>query len=528
LNNILGIYFFNELKFMIMTIPGNNLVENIVDAQKKVLDTVIENTKKISGENNVLNETIEKGSEWYKNWLETQKNIFTKATEKATGTAETVKETAEKAKETAKEAASKIKEFNENWFSTQMNLAKQVWEASQEWTKNAAKGNVTNPFAEATTNPFSFWQNNMNTASNPWGNWMNHMQPNNWMNQMPNMNPFANDSMKKATDTWTGIFNQYSNMLKNNFGDWQKQFENGTVHDAYKNMTNVGEGFGKFAEMWAPMMKSIQDKTFNTDVYKQFMNPDVYKEMLDKYFGFVPGGTEYIKQMNSMMTDGMKQMTDAGMNGYHQMNNFMNNPAFKNNQMFGNTLNSYNQWHGMMNEAVAPFSKMITPNQYTKSMNEWSDISNRIMVYNIKNAELQYMVYNQGQKVMDALAENTAKKVQEGKEVTSIIALYQEWLNISDKVYVSLFESEDYTKLMTEVNSLQMKLQKDIDLQMEKSLKGIPVATRSELDELYKTIYDLKRQVKDLERATKVAPVKETPAPAVVAEEKPAKSAKKA
>jgi polyhydroxyalkanoate synthesis regulator phasin len=138
------------------------------------------------------------------------------------------------------------------------------------------------------------------------------------------------------------------------------------------------------------------------------------------------------------------------------------------------------------------------------------------------------MVYNQGQKVMDALAENTAKKVQEGKEVTSIIALYQEWLNISDKVYVSLFESEDYTKLMTEVNSLQMKLQKDIDLQMEKSLKGIPVATRSELDELYKTIYDLKRQVKDLERATKVAPVKETPAPAVVAEEKPAKSAKKA
>ncbi|HYC29111.1 MAG TPA: poly(R)-hydroxyalkanoic acid synthase subunit PhaE, partial [Chitinophagaceae bacterium] len=132
---------------------------------------------------------------------------------------------------------------------------------------------------------------------------------------------------------------------------------------------------------------------------------------------------------------------------------------------------------------------------------EWNDIANRMAIYNIKNAELQYMVYNQGAKVMDNLANSVAKKIESGEELNSIMAVYQEWLNIGDKTFVELFESEDYSKLMAEVNALQLKLRKDVELQMEKFMVGVPVATRSEMDELYKTIYELKKQVRELEKA---------------------------
>src|SRR5690606_24301006 len=145
--------------------------------------------------------------------------------------------------------------------------------------------------------------------------------------------------------------------------------------------------------------------------------------------------------------------------------------------------------------------KMMGPNQQTKLMMEWNDIANRMAIYNIKNAELQYMVYNQGAKVMDNLAESVAKKIENGEEANSIMAIYQEWLNIGDKTFVELFESEEYSKQMAEVNALQLKLRKDIELQMEKFMVGVPVATRSEMDELYKTIYELKKQVRELEKA---------------------------
>jgi hypothetical protein len=153
----------------------------------------------------------------------------------------------------------------------------------------------------------------------------------------------------------------------------------------------------------------------------------------------------------------------------------------------------------MMSEAAAPFTRMMTPNKHTKNIQEWNDISNRITVYNIKNAELQYMIYTHGVKVMDSFAETMAKKVQDGQAVNSIIALYQEWLSISDKAFVTLFESEAYSELMAEVGAMQMKLRKDIELQTEKAFENIPVATRSELDELYKSIYDLKSQVRQLQ-----------------------------
>ena len=490
---------------------SNNIVENMVNTQKQVFDTIVENTKKFTTGIPVVNETIEKGADWYKNWLETQKNMFAKTTEKATQTTETVKET-------VKDTTAKMNEFYENWFKMQMEGAKKIWEMAN--SSNNAAANHTNPFTAFTNqfgsanpftnghNPMTSWQNNMNNMNN-FGQWTN------WMNQAQNMNPFNNETFKKPVENMTNMFTQYFNTLSTNFGDWQKNFNAGSPMDAYKNMVNTGLGFSKFAELWAPMFKSIQDKTFNMDTYKQMVNPELYKEMMDKYLGLLPEGSrEQMQNMGNMMKDGMKQFSEAGMNGYQQMRDMMNQASGSQSHVFGDMLNGYNNWYSKMNEAAGPFNKLVTANKYTKAMAEWNDITNRIVVYNIKNAELQYMIYNQGQKVMDALAENVAKKVKEGTEVKSMLGLYQEWLNISDKVFVNLFESDEYSKLMAEVGALQMKIRRDIDLQTEKSLGDLPIAKRSELDELYKTIHDLKMQVRELSKA--IAQKEVTPAVAPV------------
>jgi hypothetical protein len=65
-----------------------------------------------------------------------------------------------------------------------------------------------------------------------------------------------------------------------------------------------------------------------------------------------------------------------------------------------------------------------------------------------------------------------------------------------------------------------MKLKRKMDLQMEKSLSNLPLVNRTEMDELYKTIYDLKKKITGLE---KEQPTKSEPA----ATEAPAKSTAK-
>lgn len=474
---------------------NKNFVETMMDAQKQMMNTVVENTRKFTNGNALLNDTMDKGSEWYKNWLDNQKNVFGQTAQQTGNMSETMTQN-----------AGQMNEFYQNWLNTQMNWNKQMWEMNLNWMKELqqkATPAATNPM-EAMMNGWNNWTNQMNTwmgSMNNASNWMN------MFNQAQSANPFSMDAWKKAGENWTGLFNQWYELLNNNFADLQKNFQNGTAQDAYRNMVNTTEGFTRFYEMWMPMWKSIQEKTFNMEQYKQWMNPALYKEFMDKFFGFMPENSrQYMQQFTDMMQNGMKQAGGNMMNGYQQMRQMAANsmPWLNGTEFFGNMLNGYNSLYNMMSNTVAPIARLMTPNQYTKSMMEWQDIANRMMVYNIKNSELQYLMYLQGTKVMDNLAENVMQKIQEGQEINSIMALYQEWMNISDKTFVQLFESDAYSQLMAEVSALQLKLRKDVEVQLEKMMVGMPVATRSEMDELYKTIYDLKKQVRQLEKMLEV------------------------
>lgn len=464
---------------------NKNLVDTMVESQKTAMDTLVENTKKLTNGNTYVNDTIAKGTEWYKNWLDNQKNIFNKVSEKGTNLNDTFQKN-----------TTQMNEYYQNWFNNQMNQAKQMWDMNTSFFQNAMSTSKN----ATTGNPMEMWNNMMNN----WSNWMSNMNnTQNWFNGLQQMNNMFNmDSWKNASQNWTSIFNQYNEILNNSFAKYQENLQNGTTQDVYKNMLNATEGFSKFYELWMPMWKSIQDKTFNMDVYKQWMNPVAYKEMMDKFFGFMPDTTrQYMQQATEMFQNNLKQATQSNWNNYEQMRNMFNNAMPMNaSEMFGNVMNGYNTFYNSMNEAVAPFTKMMTPNAQSKTLVEWQDLSNRIAVYNIKNAELQYMMYTQGTKVMDNLAQNIVAKIQKGQDVNSMMALYQEWMNISDKTFVELFESDNYSELMAEVSAMQLKLRKDIEVQMEKFMTGIPVATRSEMDEMYKTIYDLKKQVRQLEK----------------------------
>jgi polyhydroxyalkanoate synthase subunit PhaE len=491
-----------------------NFMDSILDAQKNWLDSASEQAKKISNGNNLVNETIEKGHEWYESWIENQKKVFATSGEKVSKTAET-----------ARENASGMNEFFNNWYNTQMEFGKNIWESTQNALKDATKTNPTNPMEWFNNNAPQNWMgqwNNMFNQSTNGSNWM----MNNPMQAFGQTNPFSFDAWKNTPDM-NKMFNQWNQTLTSNFNELQGKMQSGNPQDMFRNMLSSTESFTRFYEMWAPMWKSIQDKTFNTEMYRKMVNPAEYQQFIDKFFGFLPeNARQHMQQMSKMMQDGMRQMGTQGVNGFQQFRGmFSTMPGFSGQEMFGNMLSAYTQMQTMMQEAVSPISRMVTRNEHTKRFQDWQDIADRTMVYNIKNAQLQYMMYARGTKVMDALADSVLQKIEKGEEVKSVMAMYQEWLSISDKQYVGLFESDEYSQLMAEVSAMQLKLRKDMEGQMEQMMSNIPVATRSEMDEMYKTIYDLKKEVRqlgkmlDLDQETATTPVMTATAP--VAESAP-------
>lgn len=470
---------------------GSNLMESVLETQKNIVDKMVESTKKLTNGNTIVNETINKGSEWYNNWLESQKNAFNTSTNQAENMSASMQNNAQK-----------MNEFFQNWMSQQSNAAKQMWDMNQNWYRSAADQNkgfdmMNNPMAQ-----FNNWSNQMNNMMNAWNgqnNMMNQFQ--NWSKNMMSQNPFTMDSMKANADSMTNLFNHYNEMMNYNFSNMQNAFKSNTPQDAFRNMMNINEGFMRFAQMWSPMMSSIQNKTFNMDTFKQMANPEMFKSMMDQLFGLMPEHTsQYFQQLAKMIQENVKQMNSTG--NYQQMKNMMNGmmPNMAQNDMMEHMLAGYTNMKNSLHSIFSPMGKLTGNNEYTKTAAEWSDLADKMVVYNIKNAELQHMIYERGTKVMEKVAESIVHKLENGEEVNSMMALYQEWLNLSDTTYVDLFESDDYTALMAEVASLKMKLSKDTDMLVEKSLAKFPIATRSEVEELHKTIYELKKQVRQLER----------------------------
>lgn len=462
------------------TNSSKNFFENMLETQQKVVDTMVENTKKMTNGNALINETIDKSTEFYKKSIDATKETL----DKVTGTTDTAKE--------VKNGSEKANEYFNNWYKQQTDWNNQLMEMNK---------NFTNSLTPGTQNPM---QSFMNFGSqNPFQNMMNTWNMNQMTSQFTNMmNPASmQENIDKSTEQLKAFWNQFQNVLNNNYAEFTKNFQNSTIQDSYKGMFNMTDGFSKFYELWMPMMKSMNDKTFNMEMFTKNMDMNKYKEFMDKSFSFMPQASkDYIQKMKDMYTESMKNGGDQAKEMMKNFQGSMQNaiPGMSGNP-FAGMLGNYNNIYSQMMSSVSPFAKLMTPSNDSKNIAEWNEIMNQVNIYNIKNAELQFMVYQNGSKVMEKIAESVMHKIENGEEVNSMMKLYQDWLNTSDKTFVELFETDEYSKLMAEVSSLQMRIKKSVEKQTEKMFENIPLATRSEMDEVYQTIYDLKKEVRQLQ-----------------------------
>ena len=460
---------------------SSDLIENVIDTHAKTVDQIVENSKKLTRDLPLVNETIDKSHKLFQQSVSSQKELAIKASE-----------TFEKTSKQMNNNAEMAQNFFKQWLENQMTWAKTNFNQPnipafnsdpKDWMANWQKfmGQNTNPFASMMNgNPFfSMMQNN------PFMN-MNSMQNN----------------MNENVTNWSQFTKQYLDMMNQSYNEWVKQFSNLTAADTFKGMSNMTESLNKFFELWMPMFKSIQDKSFTAESFMNSLNPEKYKAFVDSFFKFMPEeGQKMMEQMNTQFVQYMKHVSEAGFNGYSSMKSQMQQMNGLDQNPYSNAWDMYHNWRNAINEAVSPLTKLTNENGPVKNVKIWNDINDLMVEFNIKNNELQYLVYQNGLKVMDRLSDKVANQLKEGKTIDSFVKLYQDWLVTGDEVFTELFNGDQYSKLMTEVSSLQMRLKKDIDDQMESLfLVNMPVATRTEMDEVYKSIYDLKKMYRNLEK----------------------------
>ncbi|MCX6352673.1 MAG: hypothetical protein NTX03_12570 [Bacteroidetes bacterium] len=363
------------------------------------------------------------------------------------------------------------------------------WYDSQMDFFNKANANTATSVG-ANTNPMEAYTNWMT-------NQMNTMKSS--MGNFPNMNNVPEEA-KKALENMTEMYNNWMTTVNNTMSEVGKNINNNTAADALKNMYNNSEMYMKAFQFWSPMMKGMQDKTFTVESFKQMFNPEQFKGMLDKIFNlspdFMKGGFD---NSTASYTENMNKWAEMGKASFNDMkNNFAGSmPNFS--DMLGNGNSQFNSFYNEMYKSASPFLR-IAPAKTQEQAEAINNFFTEYVNYMFKDTQMKYNMYGIGNKAIEEVANTIAEKVKKGESFDSFTDVYKLFLNTIDAHYVNYFETEEYSKLQAEVTSMGFRLKKQVNNQMESALSNLPLVNRTEMDELYKTIQDLKKKVNTLEK----------------------------
>jgi class III poly(R)-hydroxyalkanoic acid synthase PhaE subunit len=114
-----------------------------------------------------------------------------------------------------------------------------------------------------------------------------------------------------------------------------------------------------------------------------------------------------------------------------------------------------------------------------------------------------------------------AEMAKEGKQINSVRELTRLWLGVADGVFTEMYASTDYVDLQHKMSAAGMKFRIEQRQVVEMFMETLGLPTRSELDDAYRSLYEVRKEVKALKKALAVS---QAPKPAARKSATPAKA----
>ena len=111
-------------------------------------------------------------------------------------------------------------------------------------------------------------------------------------------------------------------------------------------------------------------------------------------------------------------------------------------------------------------------------------------------AEYMYLFYLPMDKSFKVLQDEVAKLAEEGKLPDDFDTYYKLWIKILEGHYMNLFKSPEYLEVMHKALDTFEQFVQTKNAVTQDILKAMAVPTQSDMDDLYKEIYQLKKEIR--------------------------------
>ena len=257
----------------------------------------------------------------------------------------------------------------------------------------------------------------------------------------------------------------------------------------------------KLYEMWTLLFKTIQEKGASPDFFKHMSDPAKYKEILDQIFGFDPTAAFKITDQASKLFETLagssqgftKTWMDASDKTLKSFPHMMEGHPEEFMKIFHTLFSAFDSTAGRAFHVPAVGKDREKIELILRSLDDLS-------VYLARKTEYEHMMYVTGTGAFEKIIATVADKVGKGEEIKRFDEFFDLWIDVSENTYYALFQTEDFSKKQGELLDASLNVRQHFFKLMELYLFDFPIVVRSEMDDLYKTVHDLKRKVRNLEK----------------------------
>jgi polyhydroxyalkanoate synthase subunit PhaE len=425
----------------------NPVLDTLVESQTSFVNNWMDSAKKIQAaftSGNIVHE----GQSLYKEYFDKQMSILSKMQQSST--------------EMFGNQGNDPQEFFKNWFNQQAAYAKQMADFGQ--SINSSYQNFGKPAHDYMAN---FGQSN--TA-------------------------------------FTNIYNSLVNSMNSAYDTMTKNMGGSFNRDTFSNFVQGNQMFYKMQEFFQPMINAMQKGQFNMDAFKNQFTANSYNDLTKQLFGNMYNAAstkEFYDNGIKQLQDFFANQNNLGKEYYAQMQNISKEfPNLFNGDSATAMKHFYGQMQNVFGKTFEPLLRLINPGKEKESIEEVIALMDKLADYTVKQAELQAFLQTTTKTSVEKIAQKYSEKYSDPKIYTTLPSaedMYNEWIKTNEQLFTELFASDEFSKVKADALSLSLDVKKHFEKQMEGALHNFPVVLKSEVEEMQKTIYDLKKQVKDLQ-----------------------------
>ena len=263
------------------------------------------------------------------------------------------------------------------------------------------------------------------------------------------------------------------------------------LFDFYKGVMNPEDFAKNLQENYNKMMTSfIQNAIPNADVAELFKHPQHLTEQCVQFY-------------QNMMRPWMQLDEEL-------VKNVLNGDADAAIKFFSEIGDRYEATFGKVVKMMNLGINMEAANEQQAAMDAYYKMM-------FSAGKLSAIMTKSNNANVQTLTETYKNMMKEGQKVSTFREFYDLWYNTSEKAMEDLFATAEFSKAFADFTDKYFLYLTASNKVVERNLSSLPIPTNKDMEGLYKTVYDLRKAVRDLQKevaslmAAKAAPAPKAP-----------------